>query len=90
MSLLVAVPIAVIAVVTAESGNEGLQPLFSVITFAALSPITVKRLHDIDMSGWYYFVFLIPLINVIFGLILLFKKGTQGTNRYGEDPLAKA
>lgn len=90
VSLLVAIPIAVLVVLAADFGGEGLQPLLSIISFAALSPMAVKRLHDLDKSGWYYFLFLIPLVNLILGLILLFKKGTQGPNQYGADPLAKA
>ncbi len=39
----------------------------------------VKRMHDIDKSGWYL---LIP----IYSLILLFTDGTIGNNQYGEDP----
>jgi len=39
----------------------------------------VKRMHDVDKSGWYI---LIPLYN----LILLLTDGTIGSNRFGEDP----
>lgn len=38
-----------------------------------------KRCHDIGLSGWFQ---LIPL----FGLVLLFKSGDKGPNKYGPDP----
>jgi len=47
----------------------------------------VRRLHDINVSGWYFLFSLVPLANLILGLILLFKKGTEGSNQYGPDPL---
>jgi len=48
----------------------------------------VKRLHDMDRPGTHYWLLLIPIYNIYFGLVLLFKKGTEGENKYGPDPLA--
>ncbi len=50
--------------------------------------LVAKRFHDINISGKYWFGTFIPVYNLYLGLKLLFKKGTQGTNRFGEDPLA--
>jgi len=46
----------------------------------------VRRLHDMDMSGWWCLLMLIPLVNFIFTLVLLFKAGTIGDNRFGPSP----
>lgn len=46
----------------------------------------VKRLHDVDKSGWFILLSLIPLINIILGLYMLFADGTVGPNQYGPDP----
>jgi uncharacterized membrane protein YhaH (DUF805 family) len=43
----------------------------------------IRRLHDINMSGWFSLLFLIPLVNLIFGIYALVKKGTEGVNRFG-------
>jgi len=51
--------------------------------------IIVKRLHDIDKTGWFWLIIFIPLANAILGIFLLFKKGTDGPNKYGPDPLKK-
>jgi uncharacterized membrane protein YhaH (DUF805 family) len=40
---------------------------------------STKRCHDIGLSGWFQ---LIPF----FGLVLLFKAGDAGPNKYGPDP----
>ena len=42
----------------------------------------IRRLHDINMSGWFSLLFLIPLVNLIFGIYALAKKGTEGANRF--------
>lgn len=47
----------------------------------------VRRLHDLDRPGTHYWLLLVPFYNIYLGLLLLFKKGTEGPNRYGEDPL---
>jgi uncharacterized membrane protein YhaH (DUF805 family) len=48
----------------------------------------IKRLHDLGWSGWLFVVFLIPVVGTVLSLALLFRKGTQGPNRCGRDPLA--
>ncbi len=47
---------------------------------------TCKRLHDLDYSGWRYFLLFIPLYNIYFNLLLLFKDGDEYVNEYGSDP----
>ena len=47
----------------------------------------IKRLHDLNQSGWLYIIAMIPYIGSLFGLFLLFWKGTTGKNDYGSDQL---
>ena len=49
--------------------------------------VTVRRLHDRDISGWAILLFIIPLVN-IYLIVLLFLKGTEGKNKFGEYPLS--
>lgn len=46
----------------------------------------VKRLHDLDKSGWLILLMFVPIVNALFGLYMLFADGTVGPNPYGEDP----
>ena len=48
---------------------------------------TVRRLHDRDISGWAILLFIIPLVN-IYLIVLLFLKGTEGKNKFGDYPLS--
>jgi uncharacterized membrane protein YhaH (DUF805 family) len=50
--------------------------------------VAVRRLHDRDRSGWWYWLFLIPLVGAIWLLVWFFRRGTVGANRFGPDPLA--
>ena len=43
----------------------------------------IRRLHDINMSGWWSILAFIPLVNIIFGIYVLVKKGTEGSNNFG-------
>jgi len=49
--------------------------------------VGVRRLHDIDKSGWWMLLMIVPLVSLIL-IIFFVKKGTDGQNRFGEDPLA--
>jgi uncharacterized membrane protein YhaH (DUF805 family) len=52
--------------------------------------VTVRRFHDLDRSGWWYFLGLVPIVGGIIILIWLCSPGTAGPNRYGPDPRAAA
>ena len=49
----------------------------------------IRRLHDLDKSGWFVLVVMIPVIGLIFSIYLFFAPGTVGYNRYGADRLAE-
>ena len=50
--------------------------------------LTIRRWHDLGKSGWFSLLLLVPLVNFVVGLYLWVKKGDDGPNQYGEDPLA--
>ncbi len=61
-----------------------------VIMVALILPslsVNVRRLHDIDKSGWFIFLACIPVAGVIILLIWHCERGTRGPNRFGPDPL---
>jgi uncharacterized membrane protein YhaH (DUF805 family) len=80
-----------------ESGGfmvlVGLGGLYFLATFIPSIAVAVRRLHDRDMSGWWYLGFIvlgmIPFVGWIVSiafLVILFLPGTPGHNRFGEDP----
>ena len=63
--------------------DESLAGLI-IITFIPFISLSVRRLHDVDRSGWWSLTFMILPVVIIY---LMVKKGTIGKNSYGEDPL---
>jgi len=53
--------------------------IYFLATFIPTIGVTIRRLHDVNKSGWFMWI---PLYN----LILYCTKGTTGPNDYGPDP----
>lgn len=71
-----------------DNRTEDFLLAFYIITgFAilALLYLSVLRLHDINLSGGYALLGLIPIINIA-GIALFLIPGTKGANKYGADP----
>ena len=43
----------------------------------------LRRLHDLDWSGWWIVAMFIPIANLILAIPMLFFRGTPGPNRFG-------
>jgi uncharacterized membrane protein YhaH (DUF805 family) len=67
-------------------------PISAVTSLALLLPgiaMAIRRLHDIDRTGWWVLLAL-TLIGAILLIVWACFKGTNGSNRFGPDPLAGA
>ncbi len=65
--------------------------LFAIAWLGLLLPllaVQIRRLHDLDKSGWFWLFILIPLVGPIILLVWYCTRGTLGPNRFGPDPLA--
>ena len=65
-------------------------PLSIVWSLAHLLPgiaLSIRRLHDLDRSGWWLLIGLVPLVGAIVLIVFFCTKGTTGQNRFGPDPL---
>ncbi len=60
--------------------------LILLATFIPGLSVSIRRLHDINKSGWFYLVFLVPLVGSFILLIWFLMEGTPGSNHYGPDP----
>lgn len=55
-----------------------IYPLLILLFFSS----TIKRLHDIDFSGWFSILLFVPFLNLVFILYLLLKSGNPSINKY--------
>ncbi len=65
------------------------SPLYTVFSIAVLLPglaVAVRRLHDVDRSGW-WLLLIFTIIGVLLLLYWAVTKGTEGDNRFGSDLL---
>lgn len=65
---------------------SGLSGLYSLASFIPTLSVSVRRLHDIDKSGWWYLINLVPCVGGIVYLVFCCMAGTPGDNKYGPDP----
>ncbi len=86
-SLIVGV-IGVIGILLTSTGILAIigVPVFIACLVAAIM-IQIRRWHDLNKSGWFAILGLIPYVDIAVGLYLLFAPGTKGINSYGSDPL---
>ncbi|MFM9978765.1 MAG: DUF805 domain-containing protein [Sphingomonadaceae bacterium] len=64
-------------------------PVSIVQSLAFLIPsisVSVRRLHDVERSGWWLLLALVPIIGWIVLIVWNCTEGTRGTNRFGTDP----
>ncbi len=58
-----------------------------IVMFVAVVTLGVRRLHDLDKSGWLWLLFLLPIVNIGMSIYILFFPGSDGANRFGPKPL---
>jgi uncharacterized membrane protein YhaH (DUF805 family) len=71
--------------------ESGYSPLGTLISLGLLLPnisVAVRRLHDIDRTGWWVLI-AFTIIGIILLIIWACTKGTDGPNSHGQDPLRK-
>lgn len=98
-SYLLLLPGAIVVAIGNATGGEG-----SIITMAGLALLALgyialivfvfalakRRLNDMDKSGWFSLLFIIPLVNIFVGLWMLFSSGQKTENRFGRPPSANS
>jgi uncharacterized membrane protein YhaH (DUF805 family) len=65
-----------------------LSGLYSLAILVPSLAVGVRRLHDINKSGWSLLIGLIPLVGFIILILWLAKDSDAGDNTYGPNPKA--
>jgi uncharacterized membrane protein YhaH (DUF805 family) len=65
------------------SGSGGvLYALLTIFTTVLLVIFVIRRLHDVNTTGWLAMLLIVPLVNLFLLLYLLLKRGDEGSNRF--------
>ena len=75
-------------VVFPRLGFSLIRTLVSLALFVPGIAFGVRRLHDIDRTGWWALLVFLPFIGLIILIIWFCTRGTNGANRFGPNPLA--
>ena len=70
-----------------ETGYDPILAILSILMTWPWTMVLIKRAHDRNRSGWFLLVSLVPILNLWPAIELYFFKGTEGSNRFGDDPL---
>lgn len=85
-NLLIILPINIFSSpIFGEEFASILKILISLLLFTPTIAVTARRLHDVNLSGWFMVIQIIPLAG-IFLLIKFCQDGDSHTNKYGTDP----
>jgi uncharacterized membrane protein YhaH (DUF805 family) len=84
------VVLVVVNIVYRNVGTSALAAVQFAVYIACLIPglaAGARRLHDTNHTGWWQVIDLVPIIGFLVLVYLLVQSGTDGPNKYGEDPV---
>jgi uncharacterized membrane protein YhaH (DUF805 family) len=79
----------VVGIIDAVINSQALVAISYLYALAVLVPciaVSVRRLHDINRSGWWFLIVLVPVIGAIVLLVFSVMDSQPGDNRYGSNP----
>ena len=76
----------ILQIVTIESTLPIILFLYAMAVFLPGLAVNIRRLHDIGKSGWWYLIYLIPIIGAIWLTVLMCLDSEPGENQWGENP----
>jgi uncharacterized membrane protein YhaH (DUF805 family) len=66
-------------------GAFGLAYLYLLVAFLPTLAVSVRRLHDIGLSGWWYLIVLVPFGALVLTVLAIIDS-QAGANRFGPNP----
>jgi uncharacterized membrane protein YhaH (DUF805 family) len=69
-----------------DIGYGVLSGLFSLAIFIPDVALGIRRLHDINRTGWWILLWFVIVVGWIVLFVWSIEKGDKGTNKYGPDP----
>ena len=95
VQMLTIVPVILVAMMIPQRDVWAILPFLiaagSIWVFLWITRITVtvRRYHDQGMSGWMFFIGVVPVIGGLLEIIFMLQPSQAGSNKYGVQYLAK-
>lgn len=89
VNLLVSIGLGLVDGILGLKSASGIGTLGALYSLAVLIPsiaVGARRLHDLDKSGWWQLIALVPIIGWIVLIVWAASEGQPGSNRFGPDP----
>ena len=94
LNLLAFIPLGIIAALvfpnmSADSSSAPMLlmiPAYALLIFVSYV-MARRRFHDLNRSSWFFLTLIIPIVNILATLYLLFWPGTLGSNNFGPPPV---
>ena len=88
VNLIISIVLGVIDAIIGTYGTGGglLQGIYGLAVLIPSLAVGARRLHDIDKSGWWLLLGLIPIVGIIILIIWFAKEGDPGSNQHGPNP----
>lgn len=77
----------VAGIIDATVGGSVTELIFNLVTILPGIALAVRRMHDLDRSGWWLLLVFIPLVGAVILIVWFCSIGTRGHNRFGADRL---
>ena len=78
----------------AEQAASPIAMILVLAIYLAMIVVSVmfgkRRLNDLNRSGWWFLLFLVPVVNLLLSIYMVFFPGTDGDNNFGPAPEANS
>ena len=73
----------IVALSPATRGSAVLPVALILLAYLILISVSVRRLHDLDKSGWVLCLYVVPIVGIVLLVWFFGRRGTIGPNRFG-------
>ncbi|GAA4373840.1 DUF805 domain-containing protein [Hymenobacter koreensis] len=89
LNLLVSLPLYFLSLIIDETAPPTAFVLLLLLFVISIGQ-SIKRFHDMNLSGWLTLLLVVPILNVLLSIGLTFVDGSHGPNRFGADAKGRA
>jgi len=86
INMLISWGLSLIDIIAGTTFFALISTIYSLLIFIPSLAVSVRRLHDVGKSGWYFLLVFLPIIGWIWLLVLYVSEGENGPNKWGENP----